>query len=337
MKTKMRVFLVMTIMAVFCVISLFLGKQKVMNHTVVVPPKEPLPIKPEILMDTYFPIHKDTLWTYESPKGDTQISVDFLKEQVFQLRIKQGDETWVKVFVEEEDTLYEVATVADAFAKIDYTWLRQYKEIVLKFPLEIGDQWIVGDGSIKEILAVTEPIETALGQTRAMVLQVMSEDTSYLVYFGERLGIVKIIVNGLDDQYAITLRDIQLNTRIEEEIEVYSVNKETMQIEMHKQIVPIMTNEETMHFMTDVLKKTTDESYLPALPANVMITTIYQDQQTKKVHVVLNEEALQKGYDSSEEALATQCLVNTIATYYRVGDVGLTVEGSPYYTWIQKQ
>ena len=97
------------------------------------------------------------------------------------------------------------------------------------------------------------------------------------------------------------------------------------------QELSVLTNEEPKHFLTDVLKKVSDE-YILAIPKNAIIENIYVDQDTKKLYLDMSKEYYEMNYTGRQEQMAIQSLVSTVGAYYGVNRVVLTVEGEPYHS-----
>lgn len=337
MKVRTQIFLVGIMIMTLGVGAIFWETDRESKPTIVEPPKEILPSSPSVLLDAYVPIQKDMVWLFDSDLGEVSVWVDFLKENQIQLRIKTPDTILTRVYLEDEDGIYEVAEIQDTFAKIDYTHLRQYKNPILRFPFEENIQWELEDGSLREVISIDEEVETPFGVVNGIKVKTIQDGRSNIEIYGEQLGLVYGKYNMTEYTNKIQLKDIRFNERVVEQINIYMFNQETGEIEMFNHPVPIRTNEEVMHFMTDILKKVPNDRYLPALPTNVMITNIYVDTELQQVHVELNDSYLHTNYSKAEQNMMMQCLVNTIADYYKVEKVGLTIEGNLHYTWMEKQ
>ena len=163
MRSKLIIIIVSALLVVACIGLIFTPRKKpviVEDESIL----EELPQKSTRTIENYYPVVQNQLWQYtvkERLIDQMDVSIDYIKDNVFQVRYKRDDKTIIKVFVLEDDALYEVAQVEDSFIKNDYTRLRQYKDVVLKAPLEEGTSWLLQDGAIRTITAIDEMENTS--------------------------------------------------------------------------------------------------------------------------------------------------------------------------------
>ncbi|MEG1000854.1 MAG: GerMN domain-containing protein [Cellulosilyticaceae bacterium] len=333
MKSKLLILLssmlMITILAIGC------SNKVNKNDTIIVEEVTPiLPEKPVIGLETYLPIIKDTVWEYTGNQYDenSTVWIDFIKENVFQIRIESNLTIMAKVYIEEDGAIYEVATIEDARIKQDYTNFRQYKQAVLKLPIEEGQSWIIEEGITRTITEIDMQIETAIGTMKA--IEVTTEGDSFIKkdYYGEKTGLVKTVYKDNEGKSTQELSSFETSKPVEQQIRVYLGNGYTSKLMYTDQKIPVRTNEEPKHFLTDVLKKVPSEEYALAIPKSALIESIYLDEETKKLYLDMSKEYYDMNYGSGMESLAVQSLVTTVGAYYDVKQVVLTVAGEPYQT-----
>ncbi|MGL4800434.1 MAG: GerMN domain-containing protein [Cellulosilyticaceae bacterium] len=295
----------------------------------------PLPQKSTKSIESYYPIAKDSLWNYTTKDGELVVSVDFIKDNVMQLRYQTEEETLVRVYVEEADILYEVATIEDGFVKNDYTLLRQYKDPVLMLPLEKGESWNLHDGAVRTITAIDEEVFTPGGTVKAIEVRTLHKDYELIQYYAEKIGIVKAQYEKNNKKQVMKLESFEMNTPLKIQVPAYYPNTRTERLSTVYQTIAVMTNEEPRHFLTDILSIEPKENMLQPLPNDAEINMIYLDKEKQKVQVDLSMEYADSGYTRAEQALAIQSIADTIGTYYKVEEIMVTVNGQLYVDGIK--
>ena len=162
-----RQFVIILLLVICIVAAVFSFTKKQMSADVLLEEEiVELPQKPSVSLDTYLPIVKDNIWHYEDEKSGSILTawVEFIDNDVMQVRFSDGEKSFVKVYIEEEDAIYEVAKVEDVSIKENYTTLRQYKNIIIKLPLTVGNSWVLSDGAIRTITKISDDYETPIGR-----------------------------------------------------------------------------------------------------------------------------------------------------------------------------
>lgn len=292
-----------------------------------------LPQKPRVSLDTYMPIVKDTMWIYEDSTVSYEpisVWVDFIKNNIIQIRFKQGDQITAKVFVEEEEAIYEVATVEHATIKQDYTTLRQYNNIVMKLPVEVGNSWVLSDGAIRTITETGEIYPTELGEQKGIEITTTHDDYTIVETFVEKIGLFSMSHESKKAVGTMNFSKLKNNTPQEEQVKLELVNKETGKFETVYEYVAVMTNEEPKHFLTDLLRTAPNESYLIDISNGALINMLFLDEEEQCLYVEMSEEFINPEYNTAEKEKVIKSLVNTLGHYYSAEYVVMTVEGEAY-------
>ncbi|MDA3730716.1 GerMN domain-containing protein [Niameybacter massiliensis] len=290
-----------------------------------------LPQKPSVSLDTYLPVIKDTIWTYESNEKYRPLSswVEFINNDVMQIKFLYGDKSITKVYVEEEDAIYEVASVEDVAIKENYTTLRQYKNTVLKLPLTAGNSWVLSDGAIRTITKVDKKYDTPLGEQKGIEVTTLHDDYKITEVYGEKVGLIYAKYENDNGVQEFELNQIENNKAQEETVSLYIAKKETGALELIKEKVAIMTNEEPKHFLTDLLKKVMDSEYVTTLSNGVTIEKTFKDDENC-LYVELSGEFVDLNYNAREQKGVLASLVQTLGRYYDADYVVINIEGEAY-------
>lgn len=333
MRFKKQIIIVGMIVFAFIILGWAMIMKKPTKDIVIEEDVADLPQKPSVSLDTYMPIVKDMVWTYEDSNMRYKpiISwVDFIKSNVVQIRFKQDGQVTAKVFVEEEEAIYEVATVKDATIKQDYTTLRQYNKIVMKLPLEVGSSWVLADGAIRTITGVDKEYDTPLGKQKGIEVTTNHTDYSQVETFVEKIGLYSINYESKEKAGKITLSKTENNKPQEEDVTLYLFNKATKEMEKIDEKVAVMTNEEPKHFLTDLLKKAPNENYLTTISNGAIINNIFLDEEESSLYVEMSADFIEQTYDKVNQQHTIMSLVNTLGHYYNATYVVITVEGEAY-------
>ncbi|MGL6174945.1 MAG: GerMN domain-containing protein [Cellulosilyticaceae bacterium] len=330
--------LLILLSSVLMITILLIGYNKIENNKhksnkVIIEEAIPiLPEKPVVSLTTYFPVIKDTVWTFreESTNSEIKLSIDFMKGNAFQLKIKDKEKVQARVYVQEDGAIYEVAMIEDAQIKQDYTNFRQYKQAILKMPLEKGNSWKLDDERVSTITDTDVMIETPFGAIKAVEVTTKGNGVTEKNYYGEKIGPIKNVYKDNGGRITSELTQFENNKPVEQEVKVFIANQNTAVFKYIIQEVVVHTNEEPKHFLTDLLKKSIGEEYVVPIPKDAVIENIYMDQEQNKLYVDMSKEYYEMNYGSSVEKLAIQSLVKTVGNYYNVKKVVLTVGGEPY-------
>ena len=333
MRVKKQIIIGAIIVVAFIIVGWTLIIRKPTKGIIVEENIEDLPQKSSVSLDTYMPIVKDTVWVYEDSKVPYKpiiAWIDFIKNNVIQVRFKQGDEVTAKIFIEEEEAIYEVATVKNAVIKQDYTTLRQYNNIVIKLPIETGTSWVLGDGAVRTITDTSKNYETSLGNQKGVEITTIHDEYTLVEVFAEKVGLFSISYQTKENADTLELSKIETNKPQEEEVSLYLVNKNDGQIEEIHETVGVLTNEEPKHFLTDLLKKAPSDDYLVGISNGAIINNLFLDEEDDCLYVDMSEAFIDPIYNKAEQEKVLMSLVNTLGNYYNATYVVMTVKGEAY-------
>ncbi|UJF15815.1 GerMN domain-containing protein [Jeotgalibaca sp. MA1X17-3] len=205
-------------------------------------------------------------------------------------------------------------------------------EILLKEPLEVGNNWENPSGVTSEITSVDFSVETPLGVFSAIEVTKTQEDSVTKSYYTKNMGLIKQEFTANDDSYVVSST---LETRSEEAPEVvvitaYYPDANAMGLETSDVNVSFYTNDVTRKTMADLLKQVPGVEYGKLISDNTEINSLYLNEDGR-VYVDFSKELVEDmNAGSSGESLILQGIVNTIGNYYSVEEVVLTVENQPY-------
>ncbi|MFA9396637.1 MAG: GerMN domain-containing protein [Clostridiaceae bacterium] len=287
----------------------------------------------------YFPFENDIRLVYSgtgNDYADTNIYVDFIKEDRMQLRvIYSGNSSCVTYgqlvqvrggeisFIKNVDNFYYRDNLTEDDSNVF--------QIILKEPLQVGNSWILSDGRKAFISSIDKEIVTSLGSFNAIEVTTENGDDCSYDYFVKDIGLVKMqyIYNG--EKVTNELQKIVKDAFVEQTIKFYYPEYEKNRIVYKKNKISLKTNEEIKYVFEEYFKNppTNDSSSLISL--NTKINSLYLDKDKLMVMVDFSSDFIKDmNLGSGYEAERLQAIGNTLGDYYNVDKVDITVDGKSY-------
>lgn len=331
MHIKKRFIIVFIIVIVIGIGTSVLMKKQRPTDVVLEEDLTDLPQKPSISLDTYLPIVKDNIWHYENKKDDHSLTswIEFIDQDVMQMRFSNGKEDFVKVYIAEEEAIYEVAQVENVSIKENYTTLRQYKNIVLKLPLMVENSWTLSDGATRTITKVGKEYETPIGLQKGIEITTTHEDYKIKEVYAEKVGLIQVDYTDDKKTQSFKLTEFENNTARQEQVTLYIPKKNSGALKQIQQTVSIMTNEEARHFLTDLLNKVIGKEYITTISNGAVIDKLFLDDEGC-LHVEMSEAFMDPLYNTQEQKGVVMSLAKTLGKYYDAEYVMLTIQGELY-------
>lgn len=327
---KQFVVILLLVIAVGVVTTIFMKKQ--MPADILLEEEiADLPQKSSISLDTYFPIVKDNIWYYENKKNDSTLTswVEFIDNDVMQVRFSDGEKSFVKVYIAEEEAIYEVAKVEDVSIKQNYTTLRQYKNIILKLPLTVGNSWVLSDGAVRTVTKIGEDYETPIGMEKGIEITTLHDDYKVKEVYAEKVGLVQLDYTSDKMVHNFNLTKFENNTAREEKVTLYIAKKKSGILSKIEQNVSVMTNEEPRHFLTDLLNKVIGTEYITTISNGAIIDKIFLDDEDC-LYIEMSQDFMDPIYNTEEQNGVIMSLAQTLGHYYNAKYVKITIEGELY-------
>ena len=327
---KQFVVILLLVIAIGVVASVFMKKQ--MPADIVLEEEiADLPQKSSISLDTYLPIVKDNIWHYENKKNDSTLTswVEFIDNDVMQVRFSDGEKSFVKVYIAEEEAIYEVAKVEDVSIKENYTTLRQYKNIVLKLPLVVGNSWVLSDGAVRTISKIGEDYETPIGIQKGIEITTSHDDYKVKEIYAEKIGLIKMDYTSDKTVQNFELTKFENNTAREEQVTLYIAKKKSGILNKIEQNISVMTNEEPRHFLTDLLNKVMGTEYITTISNGAIIDKIFLDDEDC-LYVEMSQDFMDPIYNQEEQKGVIMSLAQTLGHYYSAKYVTISIDGEIY-------
>jgi translation elongation factor P/translation initiation factor 5A len=187
-------------------------------------------IKEELSIEDYYPISKNTKYSYEG-KGNEfatyTVFVDYATDNRVQTRTNNGGTESVNVLELKDDQLTLLYSRGETYFRQNFI-NNEYDggKILLKEPLEEGNSWNYDENTTAAITAVSKEIVTGLGNYEAIEVTLEGEQGKTVDYYAKDVGLVKTSASGEGYEISSTLSSIEKNTPLIQTIALYYPNKD---------------------------------------------------------------------------------------------------------------
>ncbi|MDN6626418.1 MAG: GerMN domain-containing protein [Pisciglobus halotolerans] len=204
------------------------------------------------------------------------------------------------------------------------------KDILLRTPLEVGNEWQSLEGAPRSITDVAAEIQTPYGEFQAIEVTTTDKNFKTKDYYASGIGLVKTVYRDKKNDTTIesSLKSIEKEPFIQT-IRFYYPDEEGNHSLPVEKNVEMKTNEETKKALAKAYKEVPDDR-IPVLPEQTSINSLYLNKDGKAYVDFSTQLITDMNLGSGYEEAAIQSLVNTIGEYYGVKEVYLTVENKPY-------
>ncbi|SDY40978.1 GerMN domain-containing protein [Tindallia californiensis] len=295
--------------------------------------------KNEQTVEAFFPFLADTRLIYEgegSEYADAVVYYDYIDNNQAQRRRQTAGTTIGEIIHREEGVVtlrYSEEEFYSFFSLFEEEPNRE--EILLKEPLEVGNEWVLEDGRKRSINDVSVPIKTKHGDFDAIEVVTESDEAVQIHYYAQDIGLVKSVFKANGDETGIVtqLAAIEENIPWEVNVRIYYPEWEDEGSLYQSYLMEVRTNESVEKKLTDYLQKEPPvETAAATLQESMMINSLERNKDEQQVKVDFNAAITEVGMGSDFESQMLQSITNTLAYYFNVESVVISVEDGPYET-----
>lgn len=292
-------------------------------------------------LTVWFPKLEDTLLDYDGEGNEFAPFTrypQFVKDDTLQMVESTGGTDVVRIYEYSDDEIKEIFSRPETYFREDFedTGLESEQEdfeILLQKPLEEGHSWESPSGSTSEITGVNIEKELPFGTVTTLEVTRTFEDGSETVeYYGENIGLIERVFQAeeAENEVSSTLSSQSENTPEEFSLMVYAIDDQAMGLDSTPVTMELYTNDPARLALADILKGQAPNAESPQVIAeNTEINFMYL-RQDGVVHVDFSADLADMNAGSGVEAMILQGIVNTVAGYYNVEEVLLTLDNEPY-------
>lgn len=322
------------------------------------PPKPSKPSKPDIpkpeddrdvVVDnsekadvaSYFPIKENTRYIYEgagSEFSSYNVYTSYTKENRVQTRTDNGG-TVVADVIEVKDgevrklfsrpeTYYRENLIRESLLNSQD---KTRQEVLLKSPIKKGTSWKLNDGRVRTITSTSVDVTTPVENYKAIEVTTIGEDnTKTMDYYAKNVGLVKsmFIADGME--VSSTLKEIQNNTLLTQDIKFYYPNIDDDKLYYKNRNVDFKTNDITRKTLEREYKEVLKDTNSSVLTPNTKINYLYLNKDGM-VYIDLSKDFLKElNAGAGYESMILQSIAATFGNYYNTKKVVLTIDGGKY-------
>lgn len=305
---------------------------------------------PQDSIKGYFPIYTDNRLVYVGEGNEFayfNVYTDYATENLVQQRIDNGGSQTVRVIkisdssIEQKlfrgevyyrENLLSVGSSGNASSSTN----DDSSEILLKTPLEIGNEWTLSDGSVRTITGVDVEVGTTHGNRKAVEVTTVGEHGTTVDYYSHGIGLVKTLYKTEDIEISSTLSEIEQDAPFVQLVNFYFPSiEDSGQLYYVSREIPYYTNDITRSILEEEYREAYidgGEKISKVFIENTKINSLYLNIDGM-VYIDLSKDYLtDMNAGAGYESAMLQCIANTFGQYYGVERVYITIDGELYST-----
>ncbi len=294
----------------------------------------PTPSGVKLKLQDYFPMLKDTLYSYEGT-GNEYASYylynDYLNDNKVQQRINNGGTEAIRVIELKDGKLIRVFYRGEAYYKENFlNAVEGDPEVLLMEPLVVGNFWTL-KGSVKRTITNTEAeVTTPTGSYKAIEVTTDTPQGKTLDYYSKNVGLVKSVFKSGELEVISTLKKIESNISHNSTVNFYYPVKGSEKLHYASKKIAFKTNDITKKLLEEAYKSIAETMLGEPASGNIKINSLYFNKD-KIVYLDLNSAFVteinkQKAYEKA----ILQSVANTFGGYYNAENVILTIDNRNY-------
>lgn len=259
----------------------------------------------------------------------------FNQENYYQIAKDNGGTTVVEIYEYRDDEIVRVFSRPETYFRDNFMEIGAIEEfdeneVVLKQPIEVGTNWSSTNGAY-EITAVDKEITVPAGDYQTIEVTIEQDDSVIKRYYAEDVGLVYEWTDASGLEIESKLATVETDTPEILPLTIYQADDQLMGIDRIDAEIQLNTNDPARIALQELFAGEADgfeEIYL--FPEGTKINYLFLNDEDV-VEVDLSEEYISNmNAGSSGESFYLTGLGNTLAAYYGVENVLLTIDGENY-------
>lgn len=282
----------------------------------------------------YFPFEENVKYVYEG-KGNEYASynivVDYLTENLVQLRSNNGGTEMVKVLENKDGKLTMLLSRAECYYRENLTQgPNTNAEILLKEPLIKGTSWTLADNRKRSISNVEIEVITPLDKYKTLEVTTEGKEYKTLDYYAPNVGLVKTLFISNGNEISSSLSKIEKNIALTQTVKFYYPDGNEDKLYFVNKQLSFHANDITKIIFEKTFKELPKGNLVKVLSPNAKIKSLYLNNDNIVYVDFTKELVTEMNAGSGIEGMILQSITNTLGTYYGVDKVYITIEDSPY-------
>lgn len=285
----------------------------------------------EYKISDYFPFTANLKTVYEG-YGNEYASyttyVDYIKGDKMQTRTDNGGTVSARVYQNTNGELVLLYSAGEIYYKQDFTSAEpKQHDVLLKEPLKTGTKWKMDDGSTRSITGVDVSVTTPSGTYKALEVTTVGSNSTTKDYYVLNKGLVKSVWSSGNFEVSSSLKEYVTDVAYDFTVRMYNFRVTQTDIETVYRDVPVAlkTNEE----IKDTYQNTFRDGGL--MTNNTKINSVYVKPDEGIAYVDFTQQFVtEMNAGTTKESGVLRSVTNTLAYYYQVEKVVITLDGGPY-------
>ncbi|MEW8996127.1 GerMN domain-containing protein [Clostridium sp.] len=285
-------------------------------------------------IDDYFNFKENVKYNYDgtnSEYAEYVTYVDYINGNKVQLRSNNGGTETVTVLQNSNGEIKKVFQRNECYYRENFTnKVANIEEVLLKEPIVVGTAWKLSDGSKRYISRVD--VKISIDSGKCSVLEVTTENTNGqidLQYYAVNKGLVKSIYDANSMKVTSTLKSIEENVRLNQNIRCYYPD-ENYKIHYEDRNFSFATNDITKISIQNLFKNFPGNNKGQLIGKNVTINSLYLNDDGMVYIDFSSNFVKEMNAGSGFESAILESITNTIGKYYGVDKVYITIDNKPY-------
>lgn len=259
----------------------------------------------------------------------------FNQENYYQIAKDNGGTTVVEIYEYHDDEIVRTFSRPETYFRDNFTAIGaidEYteNEVVLKKPIAVGTNWSTGEADY-EITAVDKEISVPAGDYTTIEVTITYDDSVIKRYYAEDIGLVYEWTETEGFEIESKLENIETDTVEIIPLTVYQADDQAMGLDRINAEIQLKTNDPARMALQELFTGEADgfeNIYL--LPNGTEINYLFLNDEDIVEVDLSGEYITNMNAGSSGESLYLTGLGNTLAQYYGVEKVLLTIDGDNY-------
>lgn len=299
--------------------------------------------KEELKLSDYYPVMENTRYYYKGDGNEfAEYSsfIDFTLNDRFQTRVDNPGTSVTRIYELKDGVLKVLLNKGESYSRDDY--LRNpslagdlTEDILIKEPLEKGNNWTLANGNKREITGTDIKVTVPYGEYEA--IEVTTTDANGITkdYYAKDIGLIQSKFIAGTDEISSSLEKIEKNTPYKAQVNFYYPHLDQDKYYYVTKDVEFRTNDITRQVLETAYKANYTNSMKAmgignVLTTNTKIKSLYLDK-FDTVHIDLSGAFItEMSAGAYYESMLLTSIVNTFGSYYGREKVILTIDGNNY-------
>lgn len=291
----------------------------------------------KISLSDYFPFIHDTTYEYEgygNEYAEQRVLLEYDNGQRGQFRIKNPGTEAVRIVERTADSIREIYLEGEFYHTENILSTSATKnDVLIREPVEVGNEWQLENGNIREITGIDIDFQTPFGGFKALeVTTYLKEGRLQKNYYAKDVGLVGVVYEDGETAIKSLLSDV-VEGPYDKNIRLFYPNERDGDIVTNyvDHTFKFSTNDHLENIFEDLFKNPVEGGLSGLISEDTMINSIFLDKGTWTVKVDFSSELI-PGWNagSSLEFQLIRSIVNTLGEFFDTDKVYLSVEGVPF-------